>query len=325
MKKFLPGLIVGLLLGAGATWILLSHPAAEAPAEKPAGPDITTGSAVISKQLAALGLAFAAPQSVDLAPEIKGYGRVLDPTPLAGLVADLRTAQAAANASAQDYARVKQLHDQGENASQQAVESAQAAMLRDRAQLAAAESHLSLAWGRTLSTRADLDDLLPALAAGDAALVRIDVAASEATATAPAKAWVSPFTGDHPARHDVELLGPAPAADPQAQGVGYLALWRGHPLPPGAALNAGLILAGDAQKRLVLPRGAFVRHEGGVFVYVQNTEGDYERRLVTLGPGLDSGVVVTDGVAEKDQVVVTGAQQLLATEILGSAGGGDED
>mgnify|MGYP001546848431 FL=1 len=243
MKKFLPGLIVGLLLGAGATWILLSHPAAEAPAEKPAGPDITIGSAVISKQLAALGLAFAAPPSVELAPEIKGYGRVLDPTPLAGLVADLRTAQAAANASAQDYARVKQLHDQGENASQQAVESAQAAMLRDRAQLTAAESHLSLACGRTLSTRADLDDLLPALAAGDAALVRIDVAASEATATAPAEAWVSPFTGDHPARHDVELLGPAPAADPQAQGVGYLALWRGHPLPPGAALNAGLIPA----------------------------------------------------------------------------------
>ena len=102
MKKFLPGLIVGLLLGAGATWILLSHPAAEAPAEKPAGPDITTGSAVISKQLAALGLAFAAPQSVELAPEIKGYGRVLDPTPLAGLVADLRTAQAAANAAASD-------------------------------------------------------------------------------------------------------------------------------------------------------------------------------------------------------------------------------
>lgn len=324
MKKFLPGLVVGLLVGAGATWILLSHPAAEAPADKPAGPDITTGSAAISKQLAALGLAFAAPQSIDLAPEIKGYARVLDPTPLAGLVADLRTAQAAANASTQDHARVKQLHDQGENASQQAVEAAQAAMLRDRAQLAAAESRLSFAWGRSLTTRPDLDDLLHALATGDAALVRIDVAASEAPAGAPAKAWVAPFSGDNPTRHDVELLGSAPAADPQAQGVGYLALWRDHPFPPGAALNAGLVLAGDPQKRLVLPRGAFVRHEGGVFVYVQNTEGGYERRLVTLGPGLDSGIVVTDGVAEKDQVVVTGAQQLLATEILGSAGG-EED
>jgi len=31
--------------------------------------------------------------------------------------------------------------------------------------------------------------------------------------------------------------------------------------------------------------------------------------------------VVTDGVAAGDKVVVTGAQQLLATELLGSAGG----
>ena len=33
------------------------------------------------------------------------------------------------------------------------------------------------------------------------------------------------------------------------------------------------------------------------------------------------GIVVTDGVAAGDKVVVTGAQQLLATELLGSAGG----
>ena len=187
--------------------------------------------------------------------------------------------------------------------------------------------HLSLAvraMDDVLWARQEVRRFVGALGFGPADVERIDVAASEAAATAPAKAWVSPLTGDHPARHDVELLGPAPAADPQAQGVGYLALWRDHPLPPGAALNAGLILAGDPQKRLVLPRGAFVRHEGGVFVYVQNTEGGYERRLVTLGPGLDSGIVVTDGVAEQDQVVVTGAQQLLATEILGSAGG-EED
>jgi hypothetical protein len=324
MKKILPGLILGLLIGAGATWVLLSRPAAEASADKPAGPDITTGSAVISKQLAALGLTFAAPQSVDLAREIKGYGRVLDPTPLAGLVADLRTAQAAANASTQDYNRVRQLHDQGENASQQAVESAQAALLRDRAQLGAAESRLYLAWGRTLAGRTDLDDLLHALAVGDAALVRIDVAASDASATAPVKAWVSPLSGDTGTHSEVELLGSAPAADPQAQGAGYLALWRGHPLAPGAALSASLVLPGGSQKRLVLPRSAFVRHEGGVFVYVQNTEGGYERRIVTVGAGIGNGIVVTDGITGQDQVVVTGAQQLLATEILGSAGG-EED
>ena len=74
----------------------------------------------------------------------------------------------------------------------------------------------------------------------------------------------------------------------------------------------------------MLPRGAFVRHEGGVFVYVQTEQGGFERRLVTLGAALTNGIVVATGVEANDKVVVTGAQQLLATELLGSAGGGDE-
>ncbi|HVZ64112.1 MAG TPA: hypothetical protein VG838_06400 [Opitutaceae bacterium] len=322
MKKILP-LLIGLALGAAATWLVLSHPAAAPEPEKPAGPAITTDSASITKQLDAIGLTFAAPESIEISPEIRGYGRVLDPAPLAGLVADLRTAQAAADASSRDFARQKQLHDQGENASQQAVEQAQAAAARDTAQLAAAQTRLLFAWGRPLATRSDLDDVLRLLGSGEAALVRIDLASGETAPAAPAGAWVGPITGEA-ARHDVELLGSAPAADAQAQGAGYLALWKDHPLPPGTLLAAGLVLPGGKEKHLLLPRGAFVRHEGGVFVYVQTKEGGYERRLVTLGPGLSSGIVVNDGVKENDQVVVTGAQQLLATEILGSAGG-EED
>ena len=45
----------------------------------------------------------------------------------------------------------------------------------------------------------------------------------------------------------------------------------------------------------------------------------FERKLVTLGPVLESGVVVTEGLAPGEKIVVSGAQQLLATEVLGSA------
>jgi hypothetical protein len=245
---------------------------------------------------------------------------VLDPAPLVALVSEIEAARVAATASEKEFARVQKLHSENANASAQAVETAEAAMQRDRTQLAAAQARLLVGWGRALTRQADLAALLRALAAGDAALVRIDVLSGEAPAQPPAVARVGPLANEGPL-HEVAVLGVAPSADPSAQGTGYLAVWRTDPLPPGTALRAVLPAVGELKNVLVLPRSAFVRHEGGVFIYVRTAEGGFERRLVTTGPTLESGIVVTDGVAAGDKVVVTGAQQLLATELLGSAGG----
>jgi hypothetical protein len=87
-------------------------------------------------------------------------------------------------------------------------------------------------------------------------------------------------------------------------------------------LRAILATGGEPKDVLVLPRSAFVRYEGAVFIYVQTKEGGCQRRLVTIGSELPAGLVVAEGVAAGDKVVVTGAQQLLATELLGSSAGG---
>lgn len=323
MKKNLFVLLAGIVLGGGATWLALQHRPADKPEEKSPELDISAGSSAITRKLAAAGLAFASPQSVEVKPVVKGYGRVLDAAPLVAAIGDIKVARAAADASDKEFARTKALHDAGENASLQAVETAEAASLRDRAQLDAARARLVTSWGRTLAERSDLAPLVRALTFGEAALVRIDLLPGDAPSQPPAAARVGPLTGAG-TLSDVELLGPAPLADPQAQGQGYLAVWRTAPLAPGTALTAEVTVPGDPQKVLVLPRSAFVRHEGGVFIYVKTKEGGFERRLVTTGVSLPAGLAVTEGVEEKDQVVVTGAQQLLATEVLGSAGGGDE-
>ena len=320
MKKVLIGILAGLILGGGATWLALRPHEEAKPEEKTASLDISTASAAVTKQLEALGLKYAPPESVKLAPEIQGFGRVLDPAPLVALVSEIEAARVAATASEKEFARVQKLHSENANASAQAVETAEAAMQRDRTQLAAAQAHLLVGWGRALTRQADLAALLRALAAGDAALVRIDVLSGEAPAQPPAVARVGPLANEGQL-HEVAVLGVAPSADPSAQGTGYLAVWRTDPLPPGTALRAVLPAPGEPKNVLVLPRSAFVRHEGGVFIYAQTAEGGFERRLVTTGPTLATGIVVTDGVAAGDKVVVTGAQQLLATELLGSAGG----
>ena len=253
---------------------------------------------------------------------MKGYGRVLDPAPLIALVAEVETTRATLAASEKEFARVRQLHAENANASAQAVESAEAAAQRDRTAANSARGRLIASVGHELADTADLGRMVAALEEGRA-LARVDVPAGDTPLVAPKTVRLGLVAGGE--MFDATVLGPAPSADAQVQGAAFLVLLRDHAAPVGAALRAAVPAPGETKQVLVLPRGAFVRHEGGVFVYVQTDQGGYERRLVTLGPALADGVVVTEGVAAKDQVVVTGAQQLLATELLGSAGGGDED
>jgi hypothetical protein len=321
MKKVLIGILAGLILGGGVTWLILRPYGVDHDDEKPAGAGITVGHAVAPKQAEAMGLKFAAPETVKLAPEVQGYGRVLDPAPLVAVLAEVETARVAATASEKEFARVKKLHAENANASTQALETADAAMQRDRAQLRAAQAHLLVGWGKAFARQVDLPALTRAVTTGEAALVRIDLLSGDAPAQPPTVARVGPLASAGELQ-EVAVLGNAPSADPQAQGAGYLALWRTNPLPPGTALRAVLTTGGEPKDVLMLPRSAFVRHQGAVFIYVQTKGGGYTRRLVTIGSELPAGLVVAEGVAAGDKVVVTGAQQLLAIELLGSSSGG---
>lgn len=318
MKKVLAGIIFGLVLGGFVTWLVLHHPETEHAETPPAALDLTTGSAAITKQLAAIGLTTASPETTTVAPEVKGYGRVLDPAPVIALVAELETARAALGASEKEFARAQNLFAAGANASAQSVENAEAAVQRDRTALASARGRLVASVGRDFAASTDLARLLAALDAGNA-LARIDVPVGDTPAEAPKTIRVGLLAGGE--MFDAPVIGKAPTADPQVQGAAFLVLLRDHAPPSGAALRASVPAPGEPKPSLVLPRGAFVRHEGGVFIYVQTDQGGFERRVVTLGPALTSGLVVATGVEANDKVVVTGAQQLLATELLGSAGG----
>ncbi|HWA87502.1 MAG TPA: efflux RND transporter periplasmic adaptor subunit [Opitutus sp.] len=327
MKKFLPNFLIGLLFGGLVAWFLLRQHAAapaghEAPAPAAESEPPPVGTVHLDKnQLAAAGLQITAPAFETVTPEITAYGRVLDPAPLLAAAADVATARAALAASDKEFQRAQSLHENGENASAQSVETARAAAERDRIQLDAARARLLTAWGPQLVRAIDANHLAAELARGWT-LARIDIPA-DATLRAPPKSANLTLLTDRAKLFAAEILGPAPMADPQFQGRGYLALVRGESLPIGAALQATLSGAGDPSRLAVLPRSAFVRHGGSVFVFVQTGDGTFARRLVELGPELDHGTAVTRGVGERDRVVVVGAQQLLSAEL--GAGGGDED
>lgn len=324
MKNVFLGIIAGLVIGAAAMWFVVHHATASEPAaaeaaataEKPKENPLHLNAAKREKA----GVTLARPTPSTLAPEVKAFGRVLDPAPLIAIVAELETARAALAASEKDAARAKGLFDGGANISAQVLEAAEAAAARDRAALASAHARLLAGWGRTLADSAELKTIVTELESGGA-LVRIDALPGDALAAEIKKATVGLLGGTDDVA--AEILGAAPIADPQLQGVSFLAFVARHAPPIGTALRATLPGPGEAEKLLVVPRTAVVYHQGSAWIYVLGEEDTFERKLVTLGRSVGDGVAIVNGLEETDQVVSTGAGQLLSAE-LQTGGAPDE-
>ncbi|HEY6168271.1 MAG TPA: hypothetical protein VI454_09550, partial [Verrucomicrobiae bacterium] len=251
-------------------------------------------------------------------------GRVLDPAPLAALVAEIQTAEAAVAATQKEFERVKRLHEQGENASARAVEMAEAAFRRDRVAVDAVRLRLMAAWGEGVASHQDLPAAVRSLAKLDAALLRVDLPAGESIKSAPTAVRVATLTTDAPLI-EAKLLGPATSVDPQAQGQGFLALVKPNPqrLAPGAAVTAWLSLSGEPIKGVLVPRAAVLRSDGRTWVYVQAGEDTFTRREIFLERPTDVGWLVTRGLAPNNTVVVTGGQALLSEELKALTPKGD--
>ena len=218
-----------------------------------------------------------------------------------------------------DRERVQLLRSQGDNASMRMLETAEAAVKRDRVMLASAQARLMTAWGPALAERDDLPALAASLLKQKAALVRIDLLPGETMAGMPKTVRLTAMTGEE-ASFDAEVLGPAPSADPQTQTRAFLALVPANGIAPGTLLNAFVAATGSAEKGFLLPRSAILRHDGEAFVWLQTGDDKFERRRVELGRALKDGILATSGVTATDRVVVTGAQQLLSDELKAAGG-----
>src|SRR6266853_3367361 len=247
-------------------------------------------------------------------PEAKGYGRVLDPAPLAALSLDLVSAEATLAASEREFERLKLLNEQ-KNASDRALQAAEVTVRRDRIVVEATRSRLLSTWGKPLVERSDLAELVRSLTSREIALARIDLPSGENLNPAPEGARIAAASGEGRGVA-VELLGPAPSVDPQLQGRGFLLLLRTNSLGlvPGAAVNGYLRLAGVPVTGFTVPDSAIVRQAGHGWVYVQTSEQTFARRQIALDHRTEDGWFVKAGLAANELVVVNGAQTLLSEE-----------
>jgi hypothetical protein len=290
-----------------------------------AGPKVsrdTNGNAVIalsSKMQKDLGILFTNLAASQLSPELKGYGRVLDPAPLLALMTELASAQAAGTASSKEVDRLKTLEGQG-NASARALQTAEAAAARDRVAVQSARERLVFSWGKAVADQKELPAFAHDLGSLESALIRVDLPVGETLKDPPANARVSNLGG---ASADAAFLDKATSVDPQMQGQGFLFLLKPNSLrlTAGEAVVGHLQIPGEPIRGVIIPRDAVVRTEGAGWIYVLNAGGEGFTRLeVPLDHPTEAGWFVANGVTVSNSVVVTGAQQLLSFEAR-SAGG----
>ena len=296
------GVAVAALLG----WQALHPPSPPAAAPEAAATDPLLLSADARRRL---GIVF---QAFNLFPHLT---RAIDVGPLAAIDSEIETARAAAAASAADAARLQGLAAADQSASARAVQTAQAQAVADRVRVDQAMRRTALEFGPGLArlTAAERGALVGAIAAGQAALLRIDVPGI----VAPTGVQV----GDPPAA--VTLIGPAIAADPRLQGTALLAILRG-PAARGATtgrLLPAIVSLGSRQAGTIVPRDAVVRWQGQLWVYVPQGQG-FERHVLTAARPVAAGWFTATDLAPGDPIVTAGAGALLAAER--GAAGGDE-
>ena len=320
MKKIIIGLVIGIAIGGGASWWLhrSEEPTvspAKAAAKVAEQPDASPGVRLDRAQQTNAGIEVAQPVARELPREVKGYGRVLDPTALVVSLVDLDAAEAALDASKKEYDRITVLFAHDQNASARAVDTAGAALKRDQAQVDGVRAKLIAVWGRPLIEQKDFRGLVRSLTNHEAVLVRVDLPFSETLFAPPTGARIVSLAREERSAN-AEFVGFATSADPQVQGQGFLFLLKENTLGlrPDMAVIGYLATGTDPLRGVVVPRGAVVRSGEKAWVYVQQDDMTFIKKLVVLDRPVDDGWFVAKDLTQSDRVVVSGAQILLSEE-----------
>jgi hypothetical protein len=331
-------LAAGLLLPCGCKELPGDEDERQGSAGGTAARPAAAGVTLSADALALSSVRVAVLQAATHTPVSRAFGQVVDTAPLfqaaaaaAARRAELEAAEAALAASSAELARVRVLHEQGENASRRALEAAQAAQRGDEARAAAARAQVDAGWSEVrqswgpVITRwlQDPSPELQALADCRERLVLVTLTGGERAAAAPPEVTLE-VGGRTLLAH---LVSPAPRTDPALQGSSlyYLATGAGDALVAG--LNVPVAVpGGEPQPGVLVPDAAVVHWSGVRWVYRQGAPGHFERVAVTDPQAVEGGLFVASGLAAGDAIAVAGAAVLLSQELtdLGLAPPGGE-
>ena len=307
-----------------------SKPAADKSADAPEKAEAQTkaGVTIDAETQTRIGLKTEAPAAMQLTPETKAYGRVLDPAPLVDLLMELGRAEITFDSSHQELERAKVLKKDN-NISERAFQDAEVNYQQNNAAVGAIFFKIQSAWGKRMAeltgpvivppgTPRKPDELL--MKFPDAAvLIRVDLPAGERLAdSAPSARIVS--LSEKSAPVSAAGFDKLPTIDPQTQQQGFLLIAdqsQTNRLTPGEAMTAFIKTPGEPVSGVVVPASAVLRHEGKGWVYVQTETNQFVRTEIPLDRLTADGWFVSENLSATNRVVVSGAQTVLSAELSG--------
>jgi hypothetical protein len=300
----------------------------EAPVQAPSRVASQNGETVLTFDAAAQkvnGIVTTALIEARQSAEVQATGVVLQLQPILDLktsyntaAIDLMKARTTARASLTEYERLRQLNQEGKNASDKAVEGARATSENDAAAVKNAEQSLAilrnssrLHWGPVVANWLEQGSpQLDALLAQRAFLLQVTGTASDAFVT-PQRATVQYADGTHSSARLVSVL---PQLDPRLQAPSLLYIVATHPgLTPGINLTVYLP-SGPARIGAVIPSSAVVWWQGKAWCYFEESPGKFTRTTVATSNPVANGWFVTEEIDHGARVVTLGAQTLLSEE-----------
>ena len=266
-------------------------------------------------QVAALHVTTAPLAQATASEPVEGYAQVLDAGALLALLDDAGAAEAVARESAQEATRLQGLA-RNDDVSRKALGAARAQAAADRAKSDTLASRIALEWSPALA-HADAT-LVADLRRGTRRLLRLEFGDDAPAIDSAAQASVTPLSGARAAL-PVKLLGPANGSVATLAGPAWLAVAALPDRHPGERLRASL--QGESSRGVLVPAAAIVLADGARWAYVRDGDGKYQRRAVPDDARtLRDGVLVASGFAAGENIVVSGAAQLLGVEHKPAAG-----
>jgi hypothetical protein len=279
------------------------------------------GVSLSAEQVQKVGIVTEAAQSFNYTPEINGYGVVIAHDSIAGAVAELTTAQAAAEQSRAVAARAQRLAGTPGAMAADAVENATRQAASDSAALELAQRRLATVIGDGLPGGSANRPLLQDLASGKVKLLRATFPLGVVQGVAPRSLRA--------ARLDAALSGTAQGwsvhqmwtapADPGLPGRSFFGVLRMSDVGEGERLLVWAPGPQAAQRGVTVPAAAVVISDGRYWCYVEDKPGHYLRREVATDKPVGAAYFVTRGIAVGDKVVTAQAGLLLARETNPSA------
>jgi len=272
------------------------------------------GLTLSADQLAKLGIATQAVQSIEYREEVAGYGLVVNHETIAQAVAELASAQATEHQSRSAFARAKRLAGTPGAVSADIEETAAEKAAVDAAALTLTTQRLSAIIGLAPPWKHDEKDaVLRDLANGRIKLVRVMFPLGALNAGAPASLRAAHIGSADPVTGwQMSTVWDAPA-DASVPGRSFFALLKNSDAREGERLQVWAPVGAPVAGALI-PAAAVIMSEGKYWCYIEKGPGSFARTEIDIREPTAEGYFVTGTVRVGQKVVTSSAGRLLAKE-----------